>query len=392
MRRQLLLVLMGIVIAIPVVLAIIGTKFFQFQAMAEAGAHFQMPPEPVNVLAAREERWQPRVSSVGSVAAIKGTVLSTETDGVVRAINFQPGSVVAEGDVLVQLDTEVEQAQLDAAKVDAQWAQLAYRRARDLSKTRNIAAVELDSAANSVKQTEAQLRYLKAEMNRKTVRAPFEGRLGVVRISVGRFLAKGSPVVSLQSLDPVFVNFSLPQKHLGELKAGLVVEVQADAYPEQSFIGVITALDPDIDLETRNVRVQATLPNPDGQLRPGMFVSLDVVLERARQAVMIPATAVQYGPRGSTVFVVEEEPVQEQVEGQVGEQVKGNDGEQHLVVRQQPVTLGARRGDFVVVTDGLSGGEQVVSSGVFKLRPGMAVVIDNSLAPEFSLAPNPRNT
>lgn len=391
MRRKLLLVFMGIVIAIPVALVIIGTKFFQFQAMAEAGVHFQMPPEPVNVLAAREERWQPRVSSVGSIAAIKGTVLSTETDGVVRAINFQPGSVVSEGDVLVQLDTEVEQAQLNAAEVDAQWAQLSYRRARDLSKTRNISAVELDSAANSVKQAEAQLRYLRAEMNRKTLRAPFDGGLGVARISVGRFLAKGSPVVSLQALDPVFVNFSLPQKHLGELKAGLAVEVQADAYPEQAFNGVITALDPDIDLETRNVRVQATLPNSDGKLRPGMFVSLDVVLERARQAVLIPATAVQYGPRGSTVFVVEEK-IEEEVNEQVEEQLKGNSGKHRLMVRQQPVTLGSRRGDFVVVTNGLSGGEQVVSGGVFKLRPGMAVVIDNSLAPEFSLAPNPRNT
>lgn len=383
MRRKLLLVFLGMVIAIPIILAIAGTKIFQFQAMAEAGAHFQMPPEPVNVLAAREERWQPRVSSVGSVLAINGTVLSTEMDGVVRAINFQPGSAVSEGDLLVQLDTEVEQAQLDAAEVDAQWAQLSYRRAQDLSKTRNISAVELDSAANSVKQAEAQIRYLRAVMNRKTLRAPFDGMLGVLRISVGDFLAKGSPVVSLQSLDPVFVNFSLPQKHLGELREGLAVEVLTDAYPEQSFNGVITALDPDIDLETRNLRVQATLPNSDGKLRPGMFVSLDVVLERARQAVMVPATAVQYGPRGSTVFVVEE---------QVEEKVEGGGGEQHLVVRQQPVTLGSRRGDFVVVIEGLSGGEQVVSSGVFKLRPGMSVVIDNRLAPEFSLAPNPRNT
>lgn len=395
MQRKLLWILVGVLIALPIAGAIVATKVFQFQAMAEAGAQFVMPPEPVNVMEVREGRWHPRVSSVGSVMAVQGTVLSTEAEGVVRTINFEPGSQVKAGDVLVQLDTSVEQAQLHAAEVDAEWARVSYRRAQELSKTRNISQAEFDSAATAVKQAEAQVSYIRTLMAKKTLTAPFAGKLGIRRISTGQFLSQGSPVVSLQALDPIFVDFSVPQQSLGDLTEGLAVTVSADAYPERNFEGEITAVDPEIDPQTRNVRVQATLANPDGRLRPGMYVSLDVVLGRSESALLIPATAVQYGPHGNAIFLVEEDQKATRKEG--GDENQEMDGDspdeaEQLVVRQQTVRLGERRGDFVVVTEGVKAGDRVVSTGVFKLRSGMAVMIDNRLAPEFSLAPSPGNT
>jgi membrane fusion protein (multidrug efflux system) len=211
------------------------------------------------------------------------------------------------------------------------------------------------------------------------MRAPFAGRLGIRRISVGQYLTKGSPVVSLQALDPVYVEFSLPQQRLGVVAEGLDVLVTSDAYPEQEFKGKVTAVNPDVDASTRNVRLQATLTNADSRLRPGMFVSVELVLAQSEKLLLMPATAVNHAPYGDSVFVV--------AEGEAGP-----DGKKQLVVNQQPVRLGARFGDFVVAAEGLKAGDKVVSSGVFKLRPGMPVVIDNALAPDAQLAPKPRNT
>lgn len=379
MRRTLLWALVGAVITLPIAGGIVGTKLLQFQTMADAGAQFVMPPEPINVATVREAQRPSRLSSVGSVVAVQGTLLRTEAEGVVRTINFEPGSVVQAGDVLVELEAGVEEAQLQAADIDAEWARISYQRAQKLSKTRNISQAEFDSAATRVKQAEAQVRYISTLMARKTLRAPFAGKLGIRSISVGQFLDKGSPVVSLHSLDPVYVDFSMPQQHVGQLTEDLLVSVSSDAYPNQRFEGHVTAIDSGVDPLTRNVRVQATLANPDERLRPGMFVSLDVVLARSETALLIPATAVQHGPQGGTVFVVEAG----------GENAEGAS---QLTVRQQRVELGERQGDFVVVRRGLDAGERVVSTGVFKLRPGMAVTIDNRLAPAFSLAPTPANT
>jgi membrane fusion protein (multidrug efflux system) len=236
----------------------------------------------------------------------------------------------------------------------------------------------LDSADSNLKQADAQVDNLRAVIAKKTVRAPFAGKLGIRRISVGQFLEKGSPVVSLHSLDPVFVEFSLPQQRLGELAEGLTVMVSSDAYTGQQFQGKITAINPEIDSATRNVRVQATLANADGRLRPGMFVSVDVVLARSEKVLLIPATAVVHGPFGDSVFTVEEGKSEA-------------NGVKPLVAQQRVVRLGLRQGDFVVVTEGVKAGERIISTGVFKLRPGMPVLVDNTLAPHFALTPKPRN-
>ena len=345
----------------------------QFKAMGDAAAQQVMPAEPVNSFEVREEQWQPRVAAVGSVVAVQGTVVSAEADGMVREITFEAGSIVKAGDELVRLDVDIERAQLRSAEAAAEWAHVTLKRAQELIGSRAISRAELDSAEAGVKQADAQVDNIQATIAKKVVRAPFAGRLGIRRISVGDFLSKGSPVVSLQSLDPVYVEFSLPQQRLGDLAEGLTVAVTADSYPGDQFAGKITAVDPDVDPATRNVRIQATLANADGRLRPGMFVSVDVLLAQAQDVLVIPATSVVHSPHGASIFVIEE--------GEADAQ-----GKKALVVRQQPVRLGARRGDFVVATDGATAGDQIVSTGVFKLRPGTSVVVDNTLAPQFTYA------
>lgn len=377
--RSLGLVIRGIAIVLSIVGGVAGIKMNQFGSMAAAAASYAPPPERVNAVEVRTVDWQPRVSAVGTVKAFQGTVVSTEADGVVREIRFEAGSRAEAGDVLVQLDDEVEQAQLRSAEAEVELASSSYQRAQELREDRYLSEAELDQARANLKQARARLDDIRALTARKTVRAPFSGKLGIRQISKGQFLAKGSPVVSLQSLESVHVDFSLPQQRLGDLAEGLSVVVASDAYPEETFTGVITAVNPEVDDATRNVRVQATVPNPDERLRPGMFVTMDLMLAKSEQVLIIPATAVQHAPFGDSVYVIEK-----------GE--RGEGGDTPLHIRQQVVRLGARQGDYVTVTEGVTGGERIVSTGAFKLRSGMPVVIDNSLAPDFTLAPAPDNS
>jgi membrane fusion protein, multidrug efflux system len=373
--------LCGLLAAVLIGAIIFGTIFSQFNTMEEAGAQMMamMPPTPVNAIEVREQDWQPRVSSVGTVKAVQGTVISAEAEGVVREINFEAGSLVKAGDKLVQLDVEIEQAQLRSAEAAAEGARLTFNRAKELVKSQNISQSDFNTANVAIKQAEAQVDNIRAVIAKKTMRAPFGGKLGIREISVGQFLQKGNLVVSLHSLDPVYVEFSLPQQRLGETTEGLTVAVSSDAYPGRQFTGEITAINPDVDPATRNVRVQATLSNTEGLLRPGMFVSVDMVLAQTEKVLFIPSTAVVYAPFGDSVFLIEEG-------------APAADGTKPLVVQQQFVKLGARQGDFVAATEGVKPGQRIVSTGVFKLQPGMGVVIDNTLAPKFTLAPQPNNT
>jgi membrane fusion protein (multidrug efflux system) len=368
----------GIILVLPIAAGIVIIKALQFKSMAAATANQVTPPLPVNAAEVREEDWHPRVAAVGSVMAFEGTVVSTEAGGVVRAVKFEAGSQVQAGDALVQLDDEVEQAQVRAAEAAAELARLSFRRARELVVSRSVAQADFDSADASLKQADAQVDNIRAVIAKKVVRAPFAGKLGIRRISTGQFLEKGSPVVSLQSLDPVYVEFSLPQQKLGEISEGLKIAVSSDAYPGRQFEGRITAVNPEIDAATRNVRVQATLPNRDGRLRPGMFVSVEMIVAASQKQLFIPASAVLNAPFGDSVFVIEA--------GQAGA-----DGAKPLIAQQRFVRLGPRQGDFVVATEGVKAGERIVSTGVFKLRPGMPVVVDNTLAPGFAFEPKPRN-
>jgi len=380
MIKKLLWAFVGILIVVPIVAGLAGVKMSQFTAMGDAAKEMVTPPEVVTTAEVRQEEWQPRISSVGSVVAVQGTIVSTEGEGVVREIKFEAGSDVKAGDLLVQLDIDTEMAQLREAEAAAELARVSYSRAKELIESRNIAQAEFDQAAAELKQAAAKIDNIKTLISRKTVRAPFAGKLGIRQISVGQFLNKGSEVVSLQALQPIYVDFSLPQQQLAEVTEGLKVVVTTDAYPDRKFEGKVTAINPDVDRSTRNVRVQATLPNNESDLKPGMFASVDVIMPETEQVLFIPTTAVQHAAFGDSVFVIEEDKNPK----------PGTTST--LIVRQQVVRLGRRQGDFVMVTDGLQQGETIVSTGVFKLRPSASVEIDNTLAPKFKLDPEPANT
>jgi membrane fusion protein (multidrug efflux system) len=280
--------------------------------------------------------------------------------------------------MLVELDSAVEQAQLRAAEAGVDLARANLARARDLRPRNLVSQADLDAAEAQFRQATAQLDNIRAVIAKKTLRAPFAGRLGIRQINLGQFLDKGAAIVTLQALDPVYVDFALPQQNLAQLTRGMPVRVTTDAFPAQEFAGQLSAISPEVDAVTRNVRLQATLANRDGRLQPGMYVEVAAVLPETEPVLMIPATAVLYAPYGDSVFVVEEQ--RDEQTGVVGQ-----------VLNQKFVRLGRTRGDFVVVTSGLEAGQTVVSSGVFKLRNGMSVVVDNTLAPQPRLAPRPEN-
>lgn len=380
MLKNVLWAIFGLLLVAPVAAGIGWLKYTQFNAMGEAAKKMVQPPEVVTTVDVLSTMWQPRVPSVGTAVAVQGTDVSTEAEGVVRTINFDAGSSVTAGDVLLQLDIGIEQAQLREAEAAAELAKVSYTRAKELVESRNISQAEFDQAAGTLKQALAKVDNFRAIIAKKSVIAPFSGQLGIRQISIGQFLQKGAKVVSLQSLDPIYVEFSLPQQRLGELSEGLKVEVETDSFPGQHFEGKLTALNSAVDPATRNIRLQATLANPKGQLRPGMFVTVNLVLDNQEQVLFIPQTAVQHAPYGDSVFVVEKakEPAK--------------DTTSSLTLRQQIVRLGSRQGDYVIVTSGLKKGDTIVSTGGFKLRPNIAVEVDNTLAPKFSFDPNPKNT
>ncbi len=372
-----------IIFTLVIVLILVGTlagiKGLQFKTMFAQGANFVPPPETVTTTEAKQDTWQPTLTAVGSVAAVQGVVLGAEMSGAVKNIAFESGATVRAGDLLVELDSSVEQAQLRSAMASADLARLNLERARELREKKMMSQADLDSAEAQAKQANAQIDNIRAVIAKKAIRAPFAGRTGIRQINLGQFLDNGAAVVTLQSLDPVYVNFSLPQQDLAQLGVGMAVRVTTDAFPGQNFEGKLTAINPEVDAVTRNVRLQATLANPAGKLRPGMYVNVAAVLSQMEQVLMIPATAVLYAPYGDSVFVVEDK--KDEKTGATGK-----------VLNQKFLRLGKTRGDFVVVTSGLEAGQTIVTTGVFKLRNGMSVVVDNKLAPSLQLAPKPANS
>ena len=376
MLKKLTLAIVGLVLVVG---AIVYAKLGQFSAMGDAAASMVMPPETVTAVAVNPAQWEQVISATATVSAVQGVTVSAEVSGRVSRIAFESGAMVAAGEVLLQLDTASEDAQLASAASAAALAQADLVRVRKLGK-RDLASEDaVDRAEAQVKDTVAQVGMTRALIAKKTVRAPFAGRLGLRLVNLGQILGEGDPIVALQTLDPVHVDFSVPQRQLAQLHQGMQVRVTADAAPGQTFSGEIIAVSPEVDPATRNVRVRALVGNPGETLRTGMFANLDVVLPDRRSVLPVPVTAVLYAPFGDSVFVVEE-------------QRNEQSGATERVLRQQFVRLGQARGDFVDITDGLKAGETVVTSGVFKLRSGAAVVIDNTLAPEPRLDPRPSDS
>lgn len=357
--------------------AIGGFKYLQIKAaMSQSWAP---PPEAVTTVIAKQETWSTTLNAIGSVEAVNGVTVSADLPGIVESIAFASGRSVSKGDVLVRLDTRQERAQLAAADAQRDLARLALERNRGLAASGVVAQANFDQAQAEFKSAEARVGEINATIARKTIRAPFSGVLGIRQVNVGQYVAGGAPIVSLQAIRPAYVNLSVPQQELARLTPGTPIEVVSDALgaPET---GKIAALDSVIDQSTRNARIQAIFENRSGKLRPGMFVEARLArgASAATPVVMVPATAISYAPFGDSVFIVED--------------MTGQDGKSYKGVRQQFVKLAGARGDQVAVTTGLKAGEEVVTSGAFKLRPGAAVVVNNKVQPSNSAAPKPENS
>ncbi len=372
-------VVVSIVILVAILGALAGVKAFQIAAMVQAGKDFTVPAETVSSVTVREETWPSTLSAVGTVRAVQGVVLRAELAGTVREIAFESGRAAETGQLLVHLDTSSEEARLRAAEAQAELARLNLERARRLHAQELLPQSELDASEAASRQTAGSVDDIRAAIAKKTIRAPFAGRLGIRLVNLGQFVNAGDPIVSLQSLDPVYVDFSLPEQQLASVRRDLVVRATTDATPGQVFLGSLTALNADVDASTRNILLQATLPNRGGTLRPGMFAKVEVVLPEAQKLLVIPATAVLHAPYGDSVFVIAEPR----------DAKAGGSGKE---ARLTTVRLGETRGDFVAVTQGLEAGQTVVSSGVFKLRNGSPIVVDNSLAPAAQAKPQPADS
>ncbi len=352
-----------------------GVKAGQIGTMMKAGKSMVPPPEAVATAQVEAAQWGATRSAIGTLVAVRAVTLGAELPGMVREITFQSGTSVKQGAPLVKLDTSAEGAQLSAAVADASLARLNLERARSLREAGSIAPADLDAAEARAKQADAAVANLSAIIAKKTIHAPFDGRIAIRQVELGQVVSPGTPIASLQSVSPIHAEFWLPQQALAELKLGQRARVRTDTFPGTQWDGVITTINPEVDVNTRNVRIRATFPNSDGRLRPGMFANVEVLSSEKRPVVVIPATAVLYAPYGDSVFAIEEQ--------------KDETGKATALARQKFVRLGERRGDFVAVASGLRPGETVVSSGAFKLRNGMPVMVNNALAPTPELAPKP---
>jgi membrane fusion protein (multidrug efflux system) len=369
-----------IAIAVTIVLVVTGAlvaiKAMQIRKLIAGAQAYAPPPESISSAEVREANWQDTLDVIGSITAVQGVNVTTEVAGTISEIAFESGAVVAKGDLLVRLDTSSEEAQLRAVESQLELNRLNAERMRTLRAANTVSASDLDTAEATLKQSQASADEIRATIAKKTIRAPFHGKLGIRMVNLGQYLDTGKPIVSLQSLSPVYADFSLPQQNLAQLKTSLGVQVTTDAYPDTVFKGILTAINPDLDESTRSVRLQATLDNPGQKLRPGMFARIQVLLPTEQKVLAVPAPSILSAPYGQSVFVVES-------------QGGTNGSAAGLVVRQRFIRTGAARGDFVSVTTGLKAGEKVASAGLFKLRNGVAVVENNQIVPAAAEAPLP---
>lgn len=375
MVKKVVLTVLGIALLVGV---IAGIKALQIKAMIDAGASAPKPVETVSAALVERDRWVRSVESVGSFRAVQGADLSMETSGIVSRILFENGAEAREGDLLLELESEAEKATLRSAEAEANLASTVYERSKILRASNAISQSDLDAAASQFRKLTALVEQLRATMSKKQLHAPFSGRLGIRDVNLGQFVQNGEKIVSLQSLDPIFVDFLLPQQLVSTLATGQKLLVRTDAYPGRVFEGDLTAINSEIDRITRNIRLQGTLKNPDGVLRPGMFARVEIFDGGEDEVLRIPLTAQLRAPYGDSVFVVLDKKSEDGVEGE-------------LIVEQRFIRTGRAVGDFVSVTEGLKEGDKVVTAGAFKLRNGMSVRVDNSLAPKPSLTPTPEN-
>jgi membrane fusion protein (multidrug efflux system) len=352
-------------------------KFKQVETAVHASA-FQPPPESVTSIVAQREQWAATMAVIGTMEAVQGVTVSADLPGSVARINFESGQSVHAGDLLVELDTRQERAQLASLEAQRDLARVNFARMQKLVDEGVISRQEYDQATAQQKQTEANVGEIRATIERKTIRAPFSGILGIRKVNLGQYLSAGSPVVPLQALSPIYVNFGVPQQSAAQVHVGRNLRVTSEDLVGQVFTGRVTALDSVVDEATRNVQIQATLFNPEGKLRPGMFVQVEVISGASRPVIALPASAINYAPYGDSVYVITD--------------LKDPKGKTYRGVRQQFVKLEGSRGDQVAVVSGVNPGDEVVTSGVFKLRNGAAVEVNNKVQPGNNPAPKPEDS
>jgi membrane fusion protein, multidrug efflux system len=371
MAKRLILMLL----VVGALLAGLGfVKYRQIETAIAAGSSFAPPPTSVTTVVAKRETWPSTLAVIGTAAAIQGVTVSADLPGTVDKIHFESGRSVHEGDVLVELDTRQERAQLANLEAQRDLAHIQYGRSEQLVKAGVISKSEYDNATAQQKATEAQVGDIKAAIARKNIHAPFSGMLGIRQISLGQYLAAGQSIVSLQSLNPIYVNFGVPQQDAPMMGIGRNLRVTSTDLPGIAFSGKITALDSVINEQTRNIQVQATFQNPGGRLRPGMYVQVELPLGKPRDVIPLPASAINYAPYGDSVYVVTD--------------LKDQKGKTYRGVKQQVVKVEGSRGDQVAVISGINPGDEVVSSGVFRLRNAAPVQVNNSVKPGND--PNPK--
>lgn len=371
MKKRIILTVIGLLVVIAV---LGGVKALQIGAMIDQGKKYVPPPETVTAAVVKSEVWPTALTAVGTVTAVQGVTVAAEQPGKVVKIAFDAGGSVKKGDLLLQQDTSSEEAQLPGAVAQANLTRSDLKRAEQLLSDKIISQSDYDRSIAAYQQAVATVDSIKAAIAKKTIRAPFSGSLGIRQVNLGQILREGDPVVSLQTMDPVYVDFTIPQQQLAQVRTGLTVKLTGDALGSATLEGRITAISPQVDADTRNVKIQATVSNRGEKLSPGMFVNVSVGLPVRRSVLAVPATAVLYAPYSDSVFVID----------------PAKDGK-GKTLRQQFVKLGEKRGDFVAVLSGVKEGEALVSTGVFKLRNGQTAVVDNKLAPDFQQSPKPEN-
>jgi len=370
---------LAIVIVVAVVGGLAGVKTMQFRKMIAAGKNRAVPPETIAAAVVKEEKWPITLTAMASVTAAQGVTINPDLPGIVREIAFESGATVKSGDVLVRLDASTEEAQLRSVKAQLELARLNFERVRTLRSDQMVAQADMDSAEATMKQFQANADEISAVIAKKTIKAPFAGRLGIRMVNLGQYVEAGKPIVSLQSLAPIYANFSLPQQELAKLKTGMGVSLVTDAYPGREFAGKLTAINPELNAATRSVGLQASFENSGELLRPGMVGRASVLLSGEQPVLVIPSTAILSAPYGDSVFVLENKPAD-------------TNGPAHTIAVQHFIRTGAPRGDFVSVETGLKAGDKVASAGLFKLRNGSSVVENNELTPKASLTPRPSDT
>jgi membrane fusion protein (multidrug efflux system) len=366
----------AVLLVLVVIGVLAGVRTLQIRRLIAGAKAFAQPPETVSSTVVRQEKWQGTLTAIGSVVAAQGVTITPDIPGTVRELAFESGALVQKGDLLVRLDTSTEIAQLRAIEAQVDLARITLDRVANLRRQEMIAQSELDAADAALKQAKANADTIRATIDKKTIRAPFAGRLGLRLVNLGQYLDTGKPIVSLQALSPIYIDFSLPQQELAKLKPGLAVRLATDTYPGQAFEGVLSAINPDLDAATRSISLRATFQNAEQLLRPGMFARAEVQLPEEADLLVIPKTSVLSEPYGDSVYLIEP-------------RVGTNGAPAGLAVRQQFIRPGRERGDLVSVQAGLKAGDRIVGAGLFKLRNGMAVVENNELAPKSEGMPHP---